>query len=100
MTRHTVILHTGYFFSFDHAKEMDWEHARAIIGCKLIEMTKARWDGNDYNMLIDEEGSLLKDKKINQKATSAYQTYWFKNFQGKLKEINTKIYGNAIIIEE
>jgi hypothetical protein len=37
MTRHTVILHTDYFFSFDHAKAIDWEHAKAIIGCKLIE---------------------------------------------------------------
>ena len=117
MTKHTVILHTDYFFSFDHAKAIDWEHAKAIIGCKLIEITKARWDGKDYNMLLDEEGSLLKNRKINHKATSAYQAYWFKKFEhdaligNPASDINKnpnlrkhiedmKIYGNALIIEE
>jgi hypothetical protein len=106
MTRHTVILHTDYFFSFDHAKAIDWEHAKAIINCKLIEITKARWDGKDYNMLLDEEGALLKNRKINHKATSAYQAYWFKKFQvdknpDLIKNIqDMKIYGNALIIEE
>jgi hypothetical protein len=106
MTRHTVILHTDYFFSFDHAKAIDWEHAKAIIGCKLIEITKARWDGKDYNMLLDEEGALLKNRRINHKATSAYQAYWHKKFQvdknpDLIKNIqDMKIYGNALIIEE
>jgi hypothetical protein len=29
MVKHTIILHSGYFFSFDHEKEMDWDNARS-----------------------------------------------------------------------
>jgi hypothetical protein len=57
-------------------------------------------------MLLDEEGALLKNRKINHKATSAYQAYWHKKFQvdknpDLIKNIqDMKIYGNALIIEE
>ena len=107
MVKHTVILHTGYFFSFDHEKEIDWDNARIIIGCKLIQWVKARWDGENYGMLIDEE-ALLNDnkKKINHKATFAYQAYWthYKNlnpdtvFRTKIDDL--VIYGNAILTKK
>ena len=107
MIKHTVILHTGFFFSFEHAKEMDWDNARIIIGCKLIEPLRARWDGHDYEMWVDEEASLSNKKKRNDKATFAYQSFW-NNYENQekhrtflLKPINEYIiYGNAILIKK
>ena len=107
MVKHTVILHTGYFFSFDHEKEIDWDNARIIIGCRLIQSVKARWDGDIYNMLVDEEALMYeKPKKINHKATFAYQAYWnhYKNlnpdtvFSTKINDL--VIYGNAILTKK
>lgn len=107
MVKHTVILHTGYFFSFDHEKEIDWDNAKIIIGCKLIQWVKARWDGENYGMLVDEEAGLIESKKkINHKATFAYQNYWtyFANlnpdtvFRTKIQDLT--IYGNVILTKK
>lgn len=107
MVKHTVMLHTGFFFSFKHEKEIDWDNARIIIGCRLIQSVKARWDGDIYNMLIDEEALMYeKPKKINHKATFAYQAYWtyYQNLNPDnvlYKKIeNLAIYGNAILIKK
>lgn len=108
MVKHTVILHNGFFFSFKHQKEIDWDNARLIIGCRLIQMVRARWDGHDCEMLVDEEALMYeKPKKKNDKATFAYQSFWT-NYQNQekhrtflLKPINEYIiYGNAILIKK
>ena len=107
MVKHVIIPHTGFHISFEHAKEIDWEHARAIINCELIQILQGRWDGKDYEMLVDEEYDYRQEGiKVNHKATVAYQQYWT-NYERKnpgtidiSKVNNTTIKGNVILVEE
>ena len=53
-TKHIIILKTGFHIAFDHIKGIDWEHVRAIIHDNTVEVSQARWDGKNYEMLCDE----------------------------------------------
>ena len=107
MVKHVLIPHTGFHISFEHAKEIDWKHARALINCELIEISQARWDGKDYEMLVDEEYEYRQDGiKINEKATSAYRQYWT-NQEAKnpgtidMNRVNNMtIKGNVLLIKK
>lgn len=105
MVKHVFIPQCGFHISFEHTKNIAWDHARNIIGCSLIEVAQARWDGKNYEMLCDEEG-LLSQKKENIKATNAYHNYWFwynkehpEDARNKLDIIRRKIVGHVILSE-
>ena len=106
MVKHVFIPQSGFHIAFEHAKQIDWDHARNIIGCSLIEVTQARWDGKNYVMLCDEEG-LFSQKKENLKASKAYIDYWLwynrenpHDARDELDIIRRKITGHVILHEE
>lgn len=103
MVKHVFIPQSGFHIAFDHAKQIDWDHARNIIGCSLIEVAQARWDGENYVMLVDEEGNFAQ-KKENLKASKAYHDYWFwynkehpEDARDELDIIRRKIVGHVIL---
>ena len=106
MVKHVFIPQGGFHISFEHAKQIDWDHARNIIGCSLIEIAQARWDGKDYVMLCDEEGQ-FSQKKENLKASKAYHDYWLnynkehpEDARNELDIIRRKIVGHVILSEK
>ena len=74
MVKHIFIPQSGFNIAFEHAKKIDWDHAYSILNCKTIEVAQARWNGENYSMLCDEDG--LNNKSENLKATKAYHDYW------------------------
>jgi hypothetical protein len=105
MVKHVFIPQGGFHIGFEHAKQIDWDHARNIIGCSLIEVAQARWDGKNYVMLCDEEAS-FSQKKENLKASKAYHDYWFnynkehpEDARDELDIIRRKIAGHVILSE-
>jgi len=74
MIKHIFIPQSGFNIAFEHAKKIDWDHAYSILNCKTIEVAQARWNGENYSMLCDEDG--LSNKSENLKATKAYHDYW------------------------
>ena len=106
MVKHVFIPQGGFHIGFEHAKQIDWDQARNIIGCSLIEVAQARWDGKNYVMLCDEEAS-FSQKKENLKASKAYHDYWFwynkeypKDARNELDIIRRKIAGHVILAGE
>ncbi len=106
MVKHVLIPYTGFHISFDHASEIDWDTVRALLGCSTIEISQARWDGENYEMLVDENYLLKKNKKINNKATQAYKSYWTMVEQEKpgtidMRRVETsEIFGNVVLIKK
>ena len=106
MVKHVFIPHSGFHIGFEHGSEIDWEHARAILNCDLIEVSQARWDGENYEMLVDEEFLYKKKSLVNYKATQAYRQYWTQQENKKPGSIdmnrvnNTNIFGHAILIKK
>jgi hypothetical protein len=105
MVKHVFIPQSGFNIAFEHAKKIDWDHARNIIGCSLIEVAQARWNGKNYEMLIDEEGKLA-EKIVNIKASKAYHDYWFwyneehpMDVRDVLDIMRRKIVGHVILQE-
>jgi len=106
MVKHILIPHTGFFISFEHAKEIDWEHARALIHCDLIEISQARFAANNFEMLMDEEALLKRNNPINHQATQAYRSYWIrKNTENPgtidMERVDrTEIHGNVLLVKK
>ena len=105
--KHIVILKTGFHFSFMHANPIDWEHVRAIIHDNTVEVAQARWDGENYEMLCDENALSKNNVQLNQKATMAYRAYWHWYNQEvpadarSETDINRRnIWGNVILIKQ
>ena len=105
--KHIVILKTGFHFSFMHAAPIEWEHVRAIIHDKTVEPIQARWDGENYEMLCDENALSKNNVQLNQKATMAYRNYWhwYNNEVPEdardTNDINRRnIWGNVILIKQ
>jgi len=106
MVKHILIPYTGFHISFEHAKEIDWKDARALLNCDLIEISQARWDGRNYEMLVDEEYLYKKKSFINNKATAAYQQYWTNQETQNPGTIdmnrvnNTNVFGHVLLIKK
>ena len=105
-TKHIIILKTGFHIAFDHIKNIDWEHVRAIIHDNTVEISQARWDGKNYEMLCDENALSKNNAQLNQKATMAYRDYWNSYSQKHpedardTNDINRRnIYGNVVLVD-
>ena len=105
--KHVVILKTGFHFSFMHAKPIDWEHVRPIIHDNTVEIAQARWDGENYEMLCDENALSKNNAQLNQKATMAYRSYWHwynkevpKDARSETDINRRNIYGNVVLIKQ
>jgi hypothetical protein len=106
MVKHVFIPQSGFHISFEHGAKIDWNHARSIINCDMIEIAQARWDGKNYVMLCDEEASYTA-KKENLKATNAYHDYWMwynrenpHDARSEADILRRKITGHVILHEE
>ena len=105
--KHVVVLKTGFHFSFMHATPVDWEHVRAIINDKTVEVAQARWDGENYEMLCDENALSKNNVQLNQKATMAYRSYWHwynqevpDDARSEIDINRRNIWGNVILIKQ
>lgn len=106
MIKHTIIWDNGFHVSFDHAKKIDWDIVRDIINCRVIEISQARWDGNNYEMLCDENALLKEKSRENIKATKAYHDYWIQEENknpGTIDLDNLKsrtIFGHVLLVKK
>ena len=89
-----------------HALPLEWEHVRAIIHDNTVEPAQARWDGENYEMLCDENALSKNNAQLNHKATMAYRDYWNSYSQKHpedardSKDINRRnIYGNVVLVD-
>ena len=109
MTKHkyTIIFPKGYFIEHESHAKLDYRVLGDIIGSDVVEGTQGRWDGKDGIMFIDENACFKKHALVNNKATKAYQDFWFvyQNEYGSKtgcpvdmeKVKNTKVKGTVVI---
>ena len=75
--KYTIIWPKGYFITHESHIKLDYKVLGDIIGTDVVEGTQGRWDGKDGVMFVDENACFKKDIQINNKATKAYQDFWF-----------------------
>jgi hypothetical protein len=103
--KHIFIWSSGLHIETDLKKSIeDLEHLQGVVG-GFIEQSQGRYDGKNYTMWVNEEG-LLHNLPVNQKATKAYQDYWFwyenenPGTTDRTRIEQTKIVGNVVLIYE
>ena len=75
--KYTIIWPKGYFVTHESHVKLSYETLGDIIGTDVVEGTQGRWDGKDGVMYVDENACFKKHLLINNKATKAYQDFWF-----------------------
>jgi hypothetical protein len=75
--KYTIIWPKGYFITHESHVKLSYQTLGDIIGTDVVEGTQGRWDGKDGVMYVDENACFKKHLLINNKATKAYQDFWF-----------------------
>jgi len=102
--KHVFIWSSGLTIETDLKKPIETlEYLQGVVD-GYIEQSQGRYNGKNYIMWVNEEG-LLKKLSINEKATKAYQDYWFwyenenPGTTSRTRIEQTKIVGNVVLID-